>query len=187
MEEGRIDVSRDNPQEVLTRLQNHKVVDVKIHVLAARLILDNGDAIDFNGIRRGPGTLAGLLVQIVENAADPVEPPKLPFPLVTPCCHKPLELTSLDEIAFVQLFEGDEFGGPSYGFNSRCCQDLYDRPDAVGERELLNERKIVLASSLQAAHDRLKAKHEAEWDELRDQIEDFKMAVGMPTCLTDRD
>jgi hypothetical protein len=91
------------------------------------------------------------------------------LPLVSPCCHTPLDIKSLDEVAIVVLgpsfIDEDE---TTYGWNSRCCQSCLSKEeaDAVTEEEIQKERRYVYKASVRYAE----KMHEQRVKELERQL-----------------
>lgn len=99
----------------------------------------------------------------------------LEIKLVSPCCQKPLEIKSLDDVAVVRLHEPEPESDPeddSYGWNTRCCQEYLD-PEKVTARDYENERRAVFMASVREAEKELEARLDVLRREHTQALHDF--------------
>jgi hypothetical protein len=105
--------------------------------------------------------------------------------LCAPCCERTIAVT-LEEIDIVDLAATDpDLGSPSWGFNSRCCQTLYNSKEEllspfefgspVTVAEILNnERRAVIQATKRRALRAAREEYEQLLRRVQEQIDDLE-------------
>lgn len=90
---------------------------------------------------------------------------------VSPCCGKPIVITSLDEVRVVLMGSSDD---PFYGWNTRCCQDSIADPSKITEEQIANEKLDVFRASVKQARVEFERQQRLAEQALADEIERFE-------------
>lgn len=98
------------------------------------------------------------------------------IPFVSPCCHRPLPIKSLDEIV-VGLYRAkdpdDLYDSDSYGIIHQCCGSLYDSLEKIPANAAEKYRQSVFKASVDHAWRQLEAQYKQMKETLAHQVEDF--------------